>query len=240
MSSPVVLTPLTAFLHHISAQFKDVFSPHQALGALVSGLGAPIELSAEELLELVLNQETDSAAAVLADAQNAIDWQAIVQGVDELMADEQWLLGCYSPVSIPPGNELAQWCDGYLQAYWYCEDVWQEFYSVWEEIAASSTQEDDDLHNVAESHPVLINMVFLIAHWDSALTEMENLEELPENVDELFAEITEGVTHFYLLMREMSASVTQVSAPVIKSATANRNDPCPCGSGKKFKKCCLN
>jgi uncharacterized protein YecA (UPF0149 family) len=239
MSSPVVLTPLTAFLQGISTRFTDVFSPHQALGALVSGLGSPIELSAEELLELVLNQETDSAAAVLADAQNATDWQAIVQGVDELMADEQWLLGCYSPVGIPPGKEVAQWCDGYLQAYWYCEDVWQEFYSVWEEIAANSAQ-DEDLNNVAESHPVLINMVFLIAHWDSALTEMENLEELPENVDELFAEIAEGVAHYYLLMREMSASITQVSAPVIKPATPNRNDLCPCGSGKKFKKCCLN
>ena len=24
----------------------------------------------------------------------------------------------------------------------------------------------------------------------------------------------------------------------IKSAKINRNDPCPCGSGKKYKKCC--
>ncbi len=24
----------------------------------------------------------------------------------------------------------------------------------------------------------------------------------------------------------------------MKAVTANRNDPCPCGSGKKFKKCC--
>jgi uncharacterized protein YecA (UPF0149 family) len=24
------------------------------------------------------------------------------------------------------------------------------------------------------------------------------------------------------------------------TTTAGRNDPCPCGSGKKFKKCCLN
>jgi hypothetical protein len=23
-------------------------------------------------------------------------------------------------------------------------------------------------------------------------------------------------------------------------ATIGRNDPCPCGSGKKYKKCCLN
>jgi hypothetical protein len=24
------------------------------------------------------------------------------------------------------------------------------------------------------------------------------------------------------------------------SATSGRNDPCPCGSGKKYKKCCLD
>jgi SEC-C motif-containing protein len=31
---------------------------------------------------------------------------------------------------------------------------------------------------------------------------------------------------------------TSSSAPSRK--TVGRNDPCPCGSGKKFKKCCLN
>lgn len=30
---------------------------------------------------------------------------------------------------------------------------------------------------------------------------------------------------------------SQVSKPVVR---AGRNDPCPCGSGKKYKKCCLN
>ncbi|MEO0123677.1 MAG: preprotein translocase subunit SecA [candidate division WOR-3 bacterium] len=28
------------------------------------------------------------------------------------------------------------------------------------------------------------------------------------------------------------------SAPVLKTAKVGRNDPCPCGSGKKYKKCC--
>lgn len=27
--------------------------------------------------------------------------------------------------------------------------------------------------------------------------------------------------------------------PLQKAAEAGRNDPCPCGSGKKFKKCCM-
>ena len=28
--------------------------------------------------------------------------------------------------------------------------------------------------------------------------------------------------------------------PVVREARVGRNEPCPCGSGKKFKKCCLN
>jgi uncharacterized protein YecA (UPF0149 family) len=27
---------------------------------------------------------------------------------------------------------------------------------------------------------------------------------------------------------------------VIKKTIPERNDPCPCGSGKKFKNCCIN
>jgi hypothetical protein len=30
------------------------------------------------------------------------------------------------------------------------------------------------------------------------------------------------------------------SVPVRRAAKVGRNDPCPCGSGKKYKKCCLN
>lgn len=26
----------------------------------------------------------------------------------------------------------------------------------------------------------------------------------------------------------------------VRKHSAKRNDPCPCGSGKKFKKCCIN
>jgi len=30
----------------------------------------------------------------------------------------------------------------------------------------------------------------------------------------------------------------QEKKPVRKEKTVGRNDPCPCGSGKKYKKCC--
>jgi len=31
----------------------------------------------------------------------------------------------------------------------------------------------------------------------------------------------------------------QIVAPLTKARVVGRNDPCPCGSGTKYKKCCL-
>ena len=36
-----------------------------------------------------------------------------------------------------------------------------------------------------------------------------------------------------------NAELSKLNAPIIKEKTIGRNEPCPCGSGKKYKKCCL-
>lgn len=33
-------------------------------------------------------------------------------------------------------------------------------------------------------------------------------------------------------------TLRQGPAPIVNAVKVGRNDPCPCGSGKKFKKCC--
>jgi uncharacterized protein len=38
-------------------------------------------------------------------------------------------------------------------------------------------------------------------------------------------------------LRQLWRSMGPRIDPVRKAATPGRNDPCPCGSGKKFKKC---
>lgn len=38
---------------------------------------------------------------------------------------------------------------------------------------------------------------------------------------------------------EMRAARIANSVPVRREVSAGRNDPCPCGSGKKYKKCCI-
>ena len=36
----------------------------------------------------------------------------------------------------------------------------------------------------------------------------------------------------------ISSSTDDVKKPVVKEQKIGRNDPCPCGSGKKYKNCC--
>jgi preprotein translocase subunit SecA len=38
--------------------------------------------------------------------------------------------------------------------------------------------------------------------------------------------------------RVAASAKKATSAPVRRTATPGPNDPCPCGSGKKYKKCC--
>jgi uncharacterized protein len=41
-------------------------------------------------------------------------------------------------------------------------------------------------------------------------------------------------------MSSMDDDEAQSIEPIRSEAKIGRNDPCPCGSGKKFKKCCLH
>jgi uncharacterized protein len=47
--------------------------------------------------------------------------------------------------------------------------------------------------------------------------------------------------HAVKLDKERQARLTEIQPPgrPVRSVQIGRNDPCPCGSGKKYKKCCL-
>jgi len=59
---------------------------------------------------------------------------------------------------------------------------------------------------------------------------MENFGTADEEIERLFA-IDNG--------EEVDTSVLRAPKPIVRETPKiNRNDPCPCGSGKKYKKCC--
>lgn len=46
--------------------------------------------------------------------------------------------------------------------------------------------------------------------------------------------------NFFALNNQQALSAIQNTTPIVKAPSVGRNEPCPCGSGKKYKKCCLN
>jgi hypothetical protein len=84
------------------------------------------------------------------------------------------------------------------------------------------------------------NVVTTLSAWAEDDSEDEN-----EEVDSFVNEDLEG---FDSLMGEGGLlanilydekTILENSVPVSSLPTVGRNDPCPCGSGKKYKKCCL-
>ena len=63
---------------------------------------------------------------------------------------------------------------------------------------------------------------------ETAKTEQKHQEELPKESEKLLRE-----------QENLTAKSDQLNAkPKILSGKVYPNDPCPCGSGRKYKKCC--
>ncbi|MGQ3058914.1 MAG: SEC-C metal-binding domain-containing protein, partial [Nevskia sp.] len=73
----------------------------------------------------------------------------------------------------------------------------------------------------------------------SALIADEHGGEAPD--DDARAEIIENLPTLligaWVYWRDWEAGGRKAGQPV-RSVKTGRNDPCPCGSGRKFKKCC--
>ncbi|WKY47355.1 SEC-C metal-binding domain-containing protein [Eubacteriaceae bacterium ES3] len=82
----------------------------------------------------------------------------------------------------------------------------------------AETQEDSQIRLEIDFAMLYKNMLAVPAEWLYELEEWDNIFSLAERED---------------LTKEFKRSKT-----VVKGEKVGRNDPCPCGSGKKYKKCC--
>jgi len=109
-----------------------------------------------------------------------------------------------------------EWCEGYVRGISLATESW----------------ELDSLDMTILLTPILAftNETQWEGH-ELKKNESENIKKtIPENAREI---------HAYWLARRTQEEV--LSQPMRHSEQkTGRNDPCPCGSGKKFKKCCLH
>ncbi|MDR1572978.1 MAG: SEC-C domain-containing protein [Clostridiales Family XIII bacterium] len=91
----------------------------------------------------------------------------------------------------------------------------------------SSLQEPIELEDMTEESPVRLRIDIEKLYFNMRAAKADHLYGLPEWDALLSAERREEIT------KEQRKAGTAV-----KDKTPGRNDPCSCGSGKKYKKCC--
>jgi uncharacterized protein len=128
--------------------------------------------------------------------------------------------------AIYPGD-LREYVNGEMWAYGYMEGInlqrqnWKEFFDE-------------------PNSEVVLRPIFLLGA-DDVTPEEEALTETPTQREELSEQIPASVAWIYKFWKPYRRAVAERSIGTSfqrEHPKVGRNDPCPCGSGKKFKKCC--
>ncbi len=109
-----------------------------------------------------------------------------------------------------------EWCEGYWRGVTLAADEWhlndKEMVAMLSPILAFTSESQWRAHDYSDHEVEIIQ------------------KSIAPNVQKIHA--------FWLAQRSQDAPLTQMVYR--REPRVGRNDPCPCGSGKKYKKCCLH
>jgi len=130
--------------------------------------------------------------------------------------------GKYEPILVQDTDDSYLWefwASGFGKAIDLRPDGW----------AAFDDAQDQDVVSAFGS----LASLAILAEEERRLPE-EDDREIRQHAADFIADCLEQLHAARLALHQSKAAPPQYARPV------GRNDPCPCGSGKKFKKCCLN
>ncbi|WP_369602180.1 UPF0149 family protein [Hahella sp. SMD15-11] len=132
---------------------------------------------------------------------------------------------------------LDAWVEGFLMTDEWLEDHWRQA------LAAARHKHLDGYSEFAEALDEILAFMQIYADIDDALETVER--EQPDRADEFREQLARGRENIQEELRvyaEVGQRLSRVLSPGVtitrELPKVGRNDPCPCGSGKKFKKCC--
>lgn len=114
------------------------------------------------------------------------------------------------------------WCEGFMRGVFLFSEPWTEIF---------------------ESYPELIEPMVLLGteHGWEMLDKNPDIRQLTQEAYESIAGAVALLAEHFTVQREaltMQPNPTAIRVEPVRSTKVGRNDECPCGSGKKFKKCC--
>ena len=169
-------------------------------------------------------------------------WQEIAEALDQpvdLLEDER----TYHPealdtrgaiLALPPGDRL----EGDLENVPAYAQVWALGFMYAVESWPEEWQPPRDPEAAEMLDTALQDIVALTEDDTGQPAASMYSEDGPPSVSNERLEAAGSAIWAAYELRQIARSLGPRIAPVRKAAGPGRNDPCPCGSGKKYKKCC--
>lgn len=126
---------------------------------------------------------------------------------------------------------LTDWCIGLLKAHYWQEEEWQNLLAH-----AEPVETEDGYFDMQEEVDNTLTICSLIADYEAVHFESDNAAQLENDIVD-FVEQLPWIVLNYAECGQLLAQFNQT--PAMNNRKLGRNDPCFCGSGKKYKNCCL-
>ena len=133
--------------------------------------------------------------------------------------DVHWPLLLEGGDGVARGND---WAFGFMEGVRLRDEGWKALF-------------DDDDHAVC-----LVPALMLYHEYDEDPETRTKPPITPKQREKVIAEMAAGVTFAYRYFREASKGGARIPSAMPRQSRRKigRNEPCPCGSGKKYKRCC--
>jgi uncharacterized protein len=181
----------------------------------------PDSATAQRFFDLLMRRHNEVAEALNAPVERLDDPRAY----DPLLID--WDADADAARALTESGEIPRlprygelWARGFLHAVELLRDDWNDV-------------PEDDEEGAQIVDEALAAIVALVPEdEDSAAAD-----ETDDDRDELVADALIAAYDLRDYWREMQFEQMRVKEPIRREPKVGRNDPCPCGSGKKFKQC---
>jgi len=203
----------------------------EAQAFLCAALTGPKPLAAEDWLPLILGEAWQECAAgaqaadLLREYAGALDAQLAAGEAPDIIVYEE-------DDADDQESKYVAWCNAYLAGVDASEEDW------FEALGDDDEHFDEDNEEAIYVDERLFPIIMITGEAEAAAREHN--EEWPQGEElatlrrECEEDLPQAVVELYRFWR------AQRGTPTLRrtSPKVGRNDPCPCGSGRKYKACC--
>ncbi len=225
---------LRAFLEHPSRP-AGTLTYHELQGFLFTIVSAPEMIPASEWLPIIFAGEDIDYASV--EEAEAVIGQIMTLSntINASVLDPPALLPADCPLrddvlaNFVGDAPFAQWSRGFLRGHQWLEQLW-------EETVPKELQEELDATLMALSF--FSSREMAEGFHVEASKGNQSFEAMADAIHRVVPAAVAQYAHMGRSIATVLAGHDAEAPEPTRTATVGRNDPCPCGSGKKYQRCC--